>query len=251
MSLIDVKNVTYEDRGNLVLDSVTLRVEAGDFVAVIGPNGGGKTTLIKLLLGLIEPTRGTVTVMGGPPRDARGRIGYVPQYFTFDPDYPASLLDLVLMGRLPERGMFRRFQRQDRDAAMEAMCRLEIEHLAARPLAAVSGGELQRALIARALVVQPEILLLDEPTTSLDTRVGQNLYERLEKFAGGAAVVMVTHDIGVISRHVKSIACLNRRLYQHSGGHITGEILEEVYGCPVDLLAHGHPHRVLHEHDGD
>ena len=245
---IEVSDAWLSHRGRLVLEGVNFRVEPGDFVGIIGPNGAGKTTLLKVILGLIRLDRGSVRVFGRRPSEARGDVGYVPQHFHFDPDIPASVLDLVLMGRLRRDKLFKQFSSEDESVAVAALEEVELGPLATRQLGRLSVGEIQRALIARALAVRPRILLLDEPTASLDTRVGPGIYEKLEVLSRKTAVVLVSHDIGVISRHVKSIACLNRRLHHHPSAEITGEVLEEVYGCPVDLLAHGHPHRVLDTH---
>jgi zinc transport system ATP-binding protein len=230
-----------------VLEDVSLRIEANDYLAILGPNGGGKTTLLKLLLGLHTPDRGQVQVLGGSPRRARGRVGYVPQHVRFDLEFPIRVQDVVLMGRLG-RGSGARIRASDRDAAHAALERVEMQELALRPIGALSGGQLQRVLIARALSQQPELLLLDEPTASLDERIGRSVWELFEELSQEMAVVVVSHDIGAISRYVHGVACLNRRLHAHPSKELTSDILEATYGCPVDLLAHGHPHRVLTEH---
>ena len=230
-----------------VLEDVSLRIEANDYLAILGPNGGGKTTLLKLLLGLYTPDRGQVQVLGDSPRRARGRVGYVPQHVRFDLEFPIRVQDVVLMGRLG-RGGGARIRAGDRDAAHAALERVEMRELAARPIGALSGGQLQRVLIARALSQQPELLLLDEPTASLDERIGRSVWELFEELAEEMAVVVVSHDIGAISRYVHGVACLNRRLHAHPSKELTSDILEATYGCPVDLLAHGHPHRVLTDH---
>ena len=231
-------------RGIPVLEDVSLRIESDDYLALLGPNGGGKSTLLRVLLGLQEPDAGSVRVLGQSPRMARGRIGYVPQSFGFDRDFPIRVLDVVRMGRL---GANR--PGDDDELARAALARVEMAPLAARPIGALSGGQLQRVLIARALAQQPSLLLLDEPTASLDERIGRSVWELFSELSEEMAVVVVSHDIGAISQHVRSVACLNRRLHAHPTRELTSEILEATYGCPVDLLAHGHPHRVLHTHD--
>lgn len=245
---VELKNVSLTRRGGVVLDRVSLTVAESQFVAVIGPNGGGKTTLLKVILGLFHPDRGSVRVKGRMPEDARGLVGYVPQYFQIDPDFPATVLDLTLMGRMGRPKLWRAFTKEDVDRSLTALEQMDLADLAHRQLGSLSGGQLQRALIARALAVEPEVFLLDEPTAGLDTRIGRSVYERLQELSRRAAVVMVSHDIGVISRHVEVVACLNRTLHQHPVGEVTGEVLEEVYGCPIELVAHGHPHRVLDQH---
>ena len=245
--VVQLVDVSLSRRGNPILEAVDLVVETGDYLAILGPNGGGKTTLLKILLGLLEPDRGRVRVLGASPLRARGRVGYVPQYAGFDRDFPISVADVVLMGRL-SRARWGRFSPQDRAAAREALERVAMGSLAERPVGSLSGGELQRVLIARALAQRPELLLLDEATASLDERIETGIWELFEELSRELTVVVVTHDIGAISRYVRSVACLNRRLHGHPSRELSSEILEATYGCPVDLLAHGHPHRVLTQH---
>jgi zinc transport system ATP-binding protein len=247
---VELEGVCFSFRGVAVLEDVSLTIGPGDYLALLGPNGGGKTTLLRLVLGLLRPDRGRVRVFGEDPVRARGRVGYVPQHPRFDLDFPIRVLDVVLMGRLARRGPFRRFQEEDRAIARGALERVEMAALADRAIGSLSVGELQRVLIARALALQPSLLLLDEPTASLDERVGRSVWELFEELSGEMAVVLVSHDIGAISRYVHGVACLNRRLHAHPSKELTAEILEATYGCPVELLAHGHPHRVLSSHGG-
>jgi zinc transport system ATP-binding protein len=218
---------------------------------VLGPNGSGKTTLVKLLLGLLRPARGSVRVLGVPPERARGRVGYVPQRVQFDLDFPIRVADVVRMGRLRRGRMLRPLGPQDQGAVERALATVEIGARAARPIGSLSGGQLQRVLIARALAQEPELLLLDEPTASLDERIGTGVWDLLQALSESMTVVVISHDIGAISRHVRTVACLNRRLHAHPSRELTPEILEATYGCPIDLIAHGHPHRVLGRHGGD
>jgi len=238
-------------RGDVhVLEDVDLRVERRDFLAVLGPNGSGKSSLLRVILGLLAPQSGSVRVLGGTPREARGRVGYVPQRAAFDLDFPILSEEVVLTGRLARRRWLRSYDAADRAAARSALETMESVHLADRPVGALSGGELQRVLIARALAMEPELLLLDEPTASLDERIGRGVWEILEELSRTITLVLVSHDIGAISQYVRSVACLNRQLHTHPDGELTDEMLEATYGCPVDLLAHGHPHRVLSPHTG-
>jgi len=248
---IELRGVNLHRGDVRVLEEVDLRVERGAFLAVLGPNGSGKTTLLRTILGLIEPQSGQVQVLGGTPAQARGRVGYVPQRAAFDLDFPIRSGDVVLMGRLARRRWLRRYDASDHAAAQNALETMEVAHLADRPVGALSGGELQRVLIARALAMEPELLLLDEPTASLDERIGRGVWEILEELSHHITLVLVSHDIGAISHYVRDVACLNRRLHMHPDGELTDEILEATYGCPVDLLAHGHPHRVLSPHGED
>lgn len=244
----ELQNVSLSLRGISVLEDVSFRIETGDYLALLGPNGGGKSTLLKVLLGLLTPDEGTVRVFGQSPSAARGRVGYVPQSFQFDRNFPIRVLDVVLMGRVGKLKLGT-VTEEDREMARAALARVEMADLATRPIGALSGGQLQRVWIARALAQQPELLLLDEPTSSLDERVGRSVWELFAELSQEMAVVVVSHDIGAISQHVRGVACLNRRLHAHPTRELTSEMLEATYGCPVDLLAHGHPHRVLPAHD--
>jgi zinc transport system ATP-binding protein len=242
---VELEGVGLALRGIPVLEDVSLTIGPRDYLALLGPNGGGKTTLLRVILGLARPDRGRVRVLGGEPRAARGRVGYVPQVFRFDQDFPIRVEDVVRMGRLGSR---LRGGASDPEACAGALERVEMSAHAERPIGALSGGQLQRVLIARALVQEPELLLLDEPTASLDERIGRSVWELFEELSQEMAVVVVSHDIGAISRQVRGVACLNRRLHVHPEKELTTEVLEAAYGCPVDLLAHGHPHRVLSDH---
>ena len=230
-----------------VLEDVSLRVERGEVLSILGPNGGGKTTLLKIILGLLQPDSGSVRVLGQAPERARGRVGYVPQGHGFDGEFPIRVIDVALMGRMRGR-VIGRPTPSDREAAHAALERVEMAPLAERAIGALSGGQLQRVLIARALAQDPEILLLDEPTASLDERVGRSVWELFEPLSREMTIVLVSHDIGAISRYVKRVACLNRVLHAHESGRLTSDMLELVYGCPIELVAHGQPHRVLAEH---
>jgi zinc transport system ATP-binding protein len=249
--VLELRNVSFAYRDEPVLEDVSLEVAAGDYLAILGPNGSGKTTLLRIVLGLVRPRSGEVRVLGSDPAGARGRVGYVAQRVHFDPDFPIRVLDVVRMGRLADRRPGARLTAEDEDAAREALARVELAELAQRPVGSLSGGQLQRVLIARALSLRPQLLLLDEPHAGLDERIGRSVWELLEELSPEVTIVLVSHDIGAISRYVRSVACLNRRLHAHPTRELTPEILEATYGCPVELLAHGHPHRVLGPHGGE
>jgi len=246
--IVEIKDVWLSFKGRPVLEAVNLRLDEGDYLGLIGPNGSGKSTLLRVILGLLSPDRGSVRVLGESPARARGRLGYVPQYTRFDASFPVNVLDVVLMGRIGSRGPFRQPSKRDRDVALSSLDKVEMADQAGRQIGRLSGGELQRVMIARALAVEPILLLLDEPTASLDTRVGVSVFELLKDLANEITLVLVSHDVGVISRYVKTVACLNRRLYYHHSREITQEMFEAAYGCPVDLVAHGHAHRVFDDH---
>jgi zinc transport system ATP-binding protein len=231
-----------------VLEDVSLRVYEHDFLGLIGPNGGGKTTLVKVLLGLIPPTKGTVRVMGMRPKKGRRAIGYVPQVVAFDRDFPVRVWDVVRMGRLGRRRLLQPYNAEDDDRVAEALSQVEMLAFKDRPIGALSGGQRQRVYIARALAAQPEILLLDEPTASVDPQVTNSIYELLKALNAHMTIVMVSHDVGAISSYVKTVGCLNRHLFYHEDNQLSPEMLELAYQCPIDLIAHGVPHRVLPEH---
>lgn len=245
---VELSDVWFSYRESPVLEGVNLVVEEGDYLAILGPNGSGKTTLLQVILGLLSPSRGRIQVAGEPPEHARGQVGYVPQHVRFDLDFPIRVLDVVLMGRLAGKAPGRPFRATDRHSAAMALAQVEMEEYAERPIGALSGGQLQRVLIARALALEPRLLLLDEPTASLDERIGHSVWDLLEEISHRMTVILVSHDIGAISQYVRSVACLNRRIFGHPTRELTPEILEQTYGCPVELLAHGHPHRVLGPH---
>ncbi len=243
--LLEVRGVRFGYDRETVLQDVDLRIGPRDFLAIIGPNGGGKTTLLRVILGLEQPWAGEVRWHRRP---APGRIGYVPQFSTFDRNFPLTLEDAVLMGRLGQRGLFRRYSREDRVAVGRVLERLKLSPHARSPIADLSGGQMQRALIGRALVAEPEILFLDEPTASVDAETRLVFSEVLDELNTRIPIVVVTHDATSIAAQVKQIACVNRRLWYHGGGQLSNAQLEEAYGCPVELIAHGVPHRVLGEH---
>lgn len=235
--------------GNIVaLEDVTFQLHALDFVSVIGPNGGGKTSLLKVLLGLVQPSRGHVHILGTAPHQGRGEIGYVPQQATLDKDFPITVWDVTLMGRLGRLPLFQGYKAKDRELVADALHKVKMYDFRHRQIGKLSGGQQQRVLIARALVAQPRLLLLDEPTASIDNEIKREIYELLSELNEQVTIVMVSHDIGVVSSYVKTIACLNRRLIYHNEKDVTPEMLAETYQCPVDLIAHGVPHRVLHSH---
>ena len=245
--LIEVRDVWVTMRGHTVLEAVNLSIYPDDFFAIIGPNGGGKTTLLRVILGLLRPCRGEVRFRGG-----MSSLGYVPQFRTFDFDYPITMREMVISGRLGRISRLpRRYGSLERERADEALETMGISDLADRQIRDLSGGEQQRAIIARALVGEPNVLLLDEPTVYVDTPTTLQFYEILDQLRERMAIVLVTHDIGVIPDRITRVACLNRRLYTHDSAEITPDMLEAAYHCPVDLIAHGVPHRVFPDHAGE
>lgn len=247
---IEIENLTVYYQNVCALSDINLRVKDREFVGIIGPNGGGKSTLLKSILGLIRPYEGKIRIFNKAPDKAHGLIGYVPQFSRFNRNFPISVMEVVLMGRLSGRiPIFHRYTSEDIDIAEQIMKKLGIYNLHSRQIGELSGGQLQRTLIARALAVDPKILLLDEPTASLDANSKSDIYDILKKLNEDMTIVLVTHDMGAISSYVNTIACLNTKLYYHGEAELGQELLHQLYGCPVDLIAHGVPHRVFKEHE--
>lgn len=246
--IIILKDISVEYDGITALQDNNFTVYHNDFIGIIGPNGGGKTTLLKVILGLVRPFKGEIRVFNDTPRRARRRIGYVPQMTDFDRSFPISVRDTVLMGRLHKKRLLGFYNKHDYEAADMALRTVEMYDMRKRKTGDLSGGERQRVLIARALATEPELLLLDEPTASIDPKIKTGVYELLNGLKDRMAIILVTHDIGVISSHIESVACLNHKLYYHGTKEIPPETLEAVYRCPVDIIAHGIPHRVLGDH---
>jgi len=231
------------------LKNINLKVAEGAFLGIIGPNGGGKTTLLKVILGLIEPQKGEVKVLGQPLNEVIDQIGYVPQISNFDRSFPISVLDVVLMARLGGRvRFFHQYQKEDIEKAEAVLDQLNLLNLKDRQIGKLSGGQLQRVLIARGLTVEPEILLLDEPTANVDASSTSQIYELLKELNKDKTIIVVTHDLAAVSSYFDSLACLNEKLYHHGDKHLDQETTEQVFGCPVDLIAHGHPHHVFAPH---
>jgi zinc transport system ATP-binding protein len=260
---VELSRVSVMFQNRVVLDDITFNVRAGSFWGIIGPNGSGKTTLIRTILGLVRPVSGSVVTMGRPALDlgsARADIGYVPQYAQIDFTFPLRVVDVVLMGLYGKLGLGRRVRAEHREAAMRALERVQLADLAARRIGELSVGQRQRALIARALIVEPRLLILDEPTAALDPGSSDSLYEWLDLLnrGDGITTMLVSHDIGVVSRHVQNVACLNTRLVAHGlpAEVFTQATLEGMYGCNAMLFDHGHiPHMVVddrpHDHAHD
>ena len=248
---IDMNGVWFSYDKTPVLEDISFTLKQGDFLGMIGPNGGGKTTLLKLLLGILKPDRGHVRVLGETPRRARLRVGYVPQNTDLNNTFPVSVMDVASMGRLARSRMGKGFSSQDRPVVEEALHKVGMWDKRDTPIGKLSGGQRQRVLIARALVTEPEILFLDEPTAKVDPEFENNIYDFLKELNQRATILTITHDVGVISRYVKSVACVNGTLIYHEEPRITHEMLDMAYDCPIDLIAHGVPHRVLPHHDNN
>lgn len=245
--VIRVRDLTFSYNREPALANVSLDVAEKEFLAIIGPNGGGKSTLVKLLLGLLRPDSGEILVYGRPPEKTARRFGYVPQDININIHFPVTVNDVVLMGRLRHGGRLR-INSGDRRRARETMEMIGIRHLADRKIKDLSAGQRERVFIARALAADPEILILDEPTASVDTEGKTELYHLLAKLNKTKTVIVVSHDLMVVSSYVKSVACVNQVLHYHPSNEITEAMIEMGYQCPVELIAHGQPHRILKTH---
>jgi zinc transport system ATP-binding protein len=248
VKVIDLKDV-WVSYGNVpVLEAVDLAVEDRDFLAIIGPNGGGKSTLLKVILGLIKPDRGSVKLLGEDPRRTRKYAGYVPQYISSNLEFPINVWEVVLMGCLGHKGPFRGYDEEDKKAAYEALKVVDMLDYRDRQIGELSGGQKQRVFIARSLVTHPKLLILDEPSTGIDSKRQREFYELLNRLKSEIAILLVTHDMSALSVYVDKVACLNRRLHYHNSKELSPEDLEAAYQCPVEIIAHGVPHRVLKIH---
>jgi zinc transport system ATP-binding protein len=250
--IVQLEHVRVAFQDLLVLEDVSLAVAPGDFLAIIGPNGAGKTTLLKVILGLVRPASGNVRVFGKAPWELNGerrRIGYVPQVLSVDLNFPVRVSEAVLMGRYGRIGLVHRPLSDDRAAAHRAMDRVGIADLADRPIARLSGGQRQRVFLARALANDPDLLLLDEPTTGVDVAATESLYELLRVLhEEGMTILVVSHDVGVVASYVDGVACVNRRLVAHGRPDevLGSEELAQMYGCEAMFFHHGRvPHLVV------
>ena len=252
--MIEIRELSFAYNGDTVLDNVHLEIMPGDFTAMIGPNGGGKTTLLKLMLGLLTPDTGSVRIDGKPAREASTYIGYVPQDVHINHRFPITALDVVLMGMREPQRRWATKSAPNRREALRTLGQLGLADHTQRRIGTLSGGQLQRVFIARALVTRPKLLLLDEPTASIDPQGQMDFFKLLKTLNREITILMVSHDLMAISRHVKSVACVNMQLHYHGQAEITGDMLQTMYPCaedevcPVELVAHGLPHRVLKNH---
>ncbi len=250
--VIDIQNLSFAYHHSLVLENVNLQIQERDFAAVIGPNGGGKTTLVKLILGLLTPDQGKIRVFGRPPREASPDIGYTPQDTEINSSVPMSTEQAVLMGCMRGGGGWRRFSASDREMVREALTQAGAEKLATKQVAELSGGQRQRVMLARALVTRPRLLVLDEPTANVDSQGQSEFFDFLQKLNDQVTIMVVSHDLMVLSSHIKSVVCVSKQVHFHDRPEITSEMLSAAYHCPVELVTHGPvPHRVLAAHEPD
>ena len=245
---VDGLSASYDHK--TVLSQVNLTVYEHDFLGVIGPNGGGKTTLIKSILGLHQPDTGKIRFFKQGKEVPEIKMGYLPQYNTIDKKFPISVYEVILSGLSKQKSLFRRYNDEHHESVRQMIVRMGLEGLEHRAIGELSGGQLQRTLLGRALVSNPEVVILDEPSTYIDKRFETKLYSLLEEINQERAIILVSHDIGTVLKNVKTIACGNETVHYHPHTEVPTEWLEEHFGCPIEMLGHGtFPHRVLKCHD--
>ena len=247
LKLVELKSVSAGYGHELALKDVNFTVCENDFIGVIGPNGGGKTTLIKIILGLVKPLAGKV-VSANEGDHAKGFVGYLPQISQIDRRFPITVRDVVLSGYMSKQSHFYRYNRYEKELALELLAQMGIAHLESKTVGELSGGQLQRVFVSRAIISSPRLLILDEPNTYVDNKFESDLYELLRKLNERMAIIIVSHDVGTISAYVKTIACVNTYLHYHESNNITEEQLAS-YNCPIQIITHGDvPHTVLGKH---
>lgn len=245
MRIIELKDITAGYDQQIVLDHVNLSINEGDFIGIIGPNGGGKTTLLKVILGLLKPFSGEIIY----PASRQNLFGYLPQNSRFDQRFPINVTEVVLSGLMSEKGLYHTYTKAEKHLAWGLLDKYGLSAYKKSPIGDLSGGQMQRVFLCRAIISNPRILILDEPTTYVDSHFEKEFYTILEELNKSLSIVMVSHDLGTICSYVKTIACVNRELHYHHSNLITPEQLQS-YHCPIELLTHGQvPHRVLKKHD--
>lgn len=238
--IIEIKDLCFSYQSEMILENIHLDVYKNDFLAIIGPNGGGKTTLLKIMLGLLKANKGEVLVFSKKPshQDLKNKVAYVPQFGDYAKDFPISVEKVVLQGLLTSKDFLPFFSKQDKAKAFELLEKMEIEKYKKEPFSSLSGGQKQRVLIARALISEPELLILDEPTASVDPRMGKDIYELLKALSESISIVVVSHDVAFVSSYVNKIACLNKRLVLNDKDHVCKEASFNLYGHSVSQMEH-------------
>lgn len=242
--LIELKDVDVAYQKHPVLSNISMTIYPRDFVGIIGPNGGGKTTLIRTILGLIKPQKGSIKYAL-----EKSDIGYLPQGNQVDDQFPITVREVVASGLVSVKMVLGTMSRNKRKIIDQVLDQVGMRSLHARPIGKLSGGELQRTMLARAIVSSPRLLVMDEPDTHVDNKFEMELYALLKELNQKMTILLVSHDIGIISPYIKTIACVNRNLHYHSSNEISEEQLK-VYNCPIEIISHGQvPHRVMREHN--
>ena len=251
-SIIKIENLSAGYDQKTVLHDINLEISEKDFLGIIGPNGSGKTTLMKDILGLLKPSEGKITFYDNGMPVEQLEIGYLPQYNSIDKKFPISVYEVILSGLNRQKSLFSRFTKEHHERVKETISMMGLEGMENKPIGQLSGGQMQRALLGRAIVSNPKAIILDEPNTYIDKRFEARLYSLLEEINKQRAVILVSHDIGSVLQTVKSIACVNGTLDYHPQSEVSAEWIEEKLQCPIELLGHGElPHRVLKKHNHD
>jgi len=235
--VISFEEVSFSYDGKTVLKNASFQIYESDFVSIVGPNGGGKTTLLKLSMGILKPSQGKIKVFGRNPLEILEQIGYMPQALQFDPKFPISVMDVVLMGRL-KRNSIGFYSKWDKQIALEAIEEVGISDLSNSSFSSLSGGQRQRVLLARTLACQPKILLLDEPTANIDLTIQQKLHRILAKLNERMTIVMVTHDFGFVTGTVNNVLCVNRRVVRHPTAEITPDSIQKLFKEDMRIVLH-------------
>lgn len=251
--ILEISNMSvgYDNNPN-VLQNVNLDVFQSDFLGIIGPNGGGKTTLLKTILGLVKPNKGQINFFKDGAKISNLNIGYLPQINQIDRKFPISVYDVILSGLTMDKKFFTSYTPIQKKRAVAVAQKMGLENFLDKAIGELSGGQLQRTLLGRAIVDKPSLLILDEPNSYVDKRFETNFYKILEEINLETAIILVSHDVGTVVSMVKNIACVNEGLHYHSGANITTDWLEKTYNsCPIEIIGHGDfPHRVLEKHEG-
>lgn len=248
--IVSLHNVGVSYDNCTALEAVNLDIYEDDFIGIIGPNGGGKTSLVKAIMGAVKYS-GDIIISDSLRKGNHYKIGYMPQVSQFDMRFPISIKEVVLSGLQTEKGFFGRYTRNDKQLVLDTLEKMGIAELASRPIGEVSGGQMQRALLCRAIISEPKLLILDEPTNFVDNSFESEFYAMVQELSRNMAVMIVSHDLGTITSVVKSIICVNRTAHRHDSNILTEEQLRN-YNCPIQIVSHGHiPHTVLEHHSGD
>lgn len=255
-NIVYFDNVSFEyNGGSLALDNINLKIDKNELACIVGPNGGGKSTLLKLILGLLHPSSGQIKVFGEKPGKNNLKIGYMPQYTNFDPNFPISVKEIVIMGRLGKpgiKGIFEWFTKKDNEIVKNVLNEVEMSEFANYPFSKLSGGQRQRVLFARAIACQPELLILDEPTSNVDAIIESKIYELLNVYKNNMTIILVSHNLGFVSDLVKEVICVNKKALIHPTNDITDEALIHAYGSNARVVLHNvHCTDHGHEHNHD
>ena len=236
-TVIKFKDISFKYDSAFVLNNISFKINKNDFIGLIGPNGGGKTTILKLMLGLLKPVTGSIEIFNLSPQKARSKIGYLPQYSKLDDTFPITVEEVVAMGLFKNFSLFPFIK--NKKEIKDALKKVSMDDLARRQYGSLSGGQKQRCLIARALVSNPEILLLDEPTSSVDSHVEQDIYELLKELNKNMTIILVSHDLGFVSKYIKRVFCINKNIACHKADEVSiSEIINDAYEGKVSMISH-------------